>query len=112
MPIPTAARWLLCLCVLPSLIACGLLPKRPAVVTRPEVIEVPMLAYRPLPDALTQPLSPPPAPPRRCQSQGRAVPCVDAVIATIPAWQAILDQCNADRRRSALLGTTDGVTVW
>lgn len=101
-------RWLACLCLLPWLASCGLFQPRPAPPPRTEIIEVPTIAYQPLPGALTAPIPGPPAPPLACRDGAQAVPCVLDALATIPAWQAALDLCNADRRRAAALGVTDG----
>lgn len=70
---------------------------------------MPVPAYRPLPAALTAPIPAPPAPLLDCRdANGRAAVCVLDALATIPAWQSALDACNADRRRAAALGATDG----
>ena len=104
MPTLIAPRSIACLCALLSLASCGLLPQRAPVVTRTELVQVPVPAYRPLPHELTDPLAEPPAPLPAC---GGLV-CVPAALATIPAYQAALGLCNADRARAALYGATDG----
>lgn len=106
MPTLTAPRSIACLCALLSLASCGLLPQRtpPPTITRTELVQVPVPAYRPLPRELTDPIPEPPAPPFDCD--GRV--CVLDGLVTIPLYQAALDMCNADRRRAALLGATDG----
>ena len=103
-----APRWLACLCALPLLTSCGLF-KRPAVVTRVQTIEVPVIAYRPIPAALTSPIVKPPRPPLLCELDGASVMCALDVIATIPSWDAAVDLCNADRLKLRLLGVTDGL---
>jgi len=108
MKTPPALRWPLCLFVLLSLASCGLRANKPAVVTRPVTIEVPVIAYRPLPDALTAPLMKPPAPPALCFLDGQSFVCALDALALLPAYDAIVDMCNADRARAALLGRTDG----
>ena len=107
---PIAKRWLVCLCAPLWLASCGLLQRKPVpVVTRPEVISVPKIAYRPLPHELTAPIQPPLAPPALCvDSNGQALVCALDGLLTIPSWQATLDTCNKDRARSALHGVTDG----
>lgn len=65
-----------------------------------------MPAWRDMPATLTQPLAEPPAPPLLCMLNKQAVPCLIDAVATIPAYQATLRICNADRRRVDLLGRT------
>jgi hypothetical protein len=77
-------------------------------VTHSEAIEVPVPAWKPIPDKLTAPILPPPAPPARCVLDGQPAICVLDALATIPLYQADIDQCNADRATTALLGATDG----
>lgn len=91
------------------LAGCGLLPQRSAApITRTELVQVPVPAYRPLPHELTDPIAAPPAPLLNC-SDGNGWPaiCVPDALATIPAYQAALGLCNADRRRAALYGAAD-----
>ena len=76
--------------------------------SRPIAIDVPVIAYRPIPDALTAPILAPPRPPLLCELQGVAAVCVLDALATIPAWDAVLQTCNADRLTTRLLGKTDG----
>lgn len=102
-------RSLACLCLLPWLTSCGLISRpAPAPLVRAEVLSVPTIAYRKLPDALTDPLLAPPLPPLLCELDGTAAVCVLDGLAQLPAWQAFGEMCNADRRKAALLGTTDG----
>lgn len=108
MPMHRASRWLACLCALPLLTSCGLI-RRPAVVTRVQTVEVPVIAYRPIPAELTAPIPKPPRPPLLCELDGRAVMCVLDALATIPAWDAAVELCNEDRRKTRLLGGTDGL---
>ena len=104
-----ALRSLTCLFALLSLASCGLLKSKPVqVVTRPITIEVPVPVYQPLPDALTAPLMKPPAPPALCFLGEQSFVCALDGLAQIPAYDALLDMCNADRRRASLLGRTDG----
>ena len=105
MPILTAQHLRCCLCVLLLLTGCGL-AKKPLVVSRPSVIKVAMPTFRTIPESLTTLLSEPPAPPLLCILNDQAVPCLIDVLATIPAYQATLRLCNADRQRTALLGRT------
>lgn len=110
MKTPMLLRWLVCLCLLPSLASCGLFARRPAPapLVRTEVLSVPTIAYRPLPSALTVQLLPPPPPPLLCELDGTAAVCVLDALATIPAWDAALQACNADRRKAAVLGAANG----
>jgi hypothetical protein len=79
------------------------------VISRPEIVEVPVTVYRPLPANLTDAIPPPPAPPRRCTSRtGQPAVCVDDALSVIPAWEAALQIANDDRRRAALLGGGNG----
>jgi len=107
-----AARlWLVCLCAPLWLASCGLLPSTPQLpgIPRTELVYVPVPAYQPLPRAWTDPIPEPPAPLFTCPDEtGRAGLCVLDALATIPAYQAALAMCNADRARSALAGATDG----
>lgn len=82
--------------------------KRPSVASRPVTIEVPVIAYQPIPDVLTAPIPKPAAPPLLCALDGTATICVLDALATIPAWDAALDLCNGDRAKTRLLGKTDG----
>lgn len=107
MKTPTALCWLASLYALLLLTGCGLWRPAPTV-TRTEVIAVPSIAYRPLPDALTTPIPAPPSPPLLCEWNGQAAVCVIDALATLPAWRAALEAANADRRRAAILGGSDG----
>jgi len=77
-------------------------------VSRPEIIEVPRVAYRPLPPELTAPIAEPAAPPARCVADGKPAICVIDALSVIPAYQAKLRAANSDRASAALLGRTDG----
>lgn len=105
--ISIASRWQTCLFALPLLASCGLLPPRKQIVSRPQLIEVPVIAYRQIPDALTAPLLPPPEPPLLCVLNAKASLCVLDALATIPAYQSSLDLCNSDRAKVRMLGKTD-----
>lgn len=102
-----APLWWACLCLLPLLASCGLLPRK-HVVSRPITIELPTLVYRPIPHQLTTPIVPPPQPSLLCVLNGQAAVCVLDALATIPAWDAALQMCNADRSKVRTLGATDG----
>jgi hypothetical protein len=78
------------------------------VLSRPIAIDVPVVAYRPIPDALTAPILKPQRPPLLCNLLGIPTVCVLDALATIPAWDAAVDLCNADRLKTRLLGKTDG----
>jgi hypothetical protein len=109
MTIRTAKLSLIYLFALPLLTSCGLFARKPTlVITRPEVIEVSVPAYRPLPTALTDPLLPPPAPPARCHLGGAPAVCALDGLAQITMWEALLDLANKDRAKAALAGKTDG----
>lgn len=108
MKMPTAPRWLTCLCALPLLASCGLWQHKPQAPARPTVIEVPVPAYRSLPGTLTDPIPTPPAPPARCMLGGVAAVCVLDGLSLLPMYDAALETCNADRARAALLGRADG----
>ena len=109
MTTPMRPRWLACLCLLLLLSSCGLVSRNaPAPLVRTEVLSVPTIAYRPLPAALTAPLPTPPLPPLLCELEGAPAVCALDALAQIPAWDATVQMCNADRRRAALLGATDG----
>lgn len=105
-----ALRWLICPFVLLSLASCGRSATKPTtqIVARPIVIDMPVVAYRSLPEALTTPLMKPPAPPAMCVLGEQSFVCALDGLALIPAYDALLDMCNADRARAALLGRTDG----
>jgi len=65
--------------------------------------------YTPLPRELTDPIPAPPAPLLFCAlPDGTPAGGVLDALATIPAWDAALGMCNADRARAAALGKTDG----
>lgn len=106
----TAHRLSILLCALPLLSSCGLFKAKPQpVITRTETVMVPVPAYKPLPHELTAPIPMPPRPLLNC-ADGKGWPaiCVPDALATIPAYQAAIGQCNDDRRRAALFGVTDG----
>jgi hypothetical protein len=103
-----ALRSMAFLCVLASLASCGLLPPKPQVLTRPQVVEVATPVYRPVPIQLTLPIAEPPQPAARCALDGKPVVCVLDALGVIPSYQAALQQCNDDRANAALLGSGDG----
>jgi len=108
--IKTALRWSACLFALASLASCGLLPPKPQILSRPQLIEVPSPpAYVPAPAALTDPLPPHPAPASNCKmADGSPAVCLLDALGMIPLYQADIEVCNSDRAKTALLGTTDG----
>ena len=77
-------------------------------VTRPQVIEVPVDRYVPLDHTLTDPLPAPPPPPARCRMrlpQGDvAVVCALDGLAWIEQWKALRERANADRAVAAQAG--------
>ena len=97
----TALRCAICLCVLLLLSACGAARQQ---TVRTELIEVPTIAYAPLPGALTEPLVAPPPPPRNCLLR-HAMPAVCALDALMWAekWYEVLARANEDRATSAKL---------
>ena len=98
-----ALRWLACLCVLPWLASCGL--THTVVVPRPQLIDRPVVSYRPLPAALTDELAGPPTPAAGCtDARGQSAVCVLPALATIPLWRGVVERCNADRHTAATLG--------
>ena len=88
--------------------SCSLLAPKPTVISRPDIIEVPKLAYVPLPLALTAPVAPPHKPEARCEFKGKPAICVLDALMTIPEFRAAIDAANHDRAAAALLGKTDG----
>lgn len=73
----------MCACLILLSSACT-----PRVVVRPEIVEVPVIQYRPLPDRLTQPLELPRLPDRFTNG--------DLLQALIDA-EALIQRANADR---------------
>lgn len=71
-------------------------------------VEYPVIDYRPVPRVLTDPLAEPAPPPAQCRVGGAPAVCALDGLATIPAWRGVVQQCNADRARAALLGGGDG----
>lgn len=65
-------------------------------------------AYRALPRQLTDAIPAPPPPPRVCKdAHGQPAVCALDGLLQIPAWRAVLQQCNADRATAARYGATD-----
>lgn len=64
---------------------------------RPQVIEVPVTRYVPVPAEYTAPLAEPAEPPKGCAYQGQPAVCVLDALATIPLWRAVVEKANADR---------------
>jgi hypothetical protein len=79
------------------------------VLTHPEVVYVPVPAYKPLPPQLTDPLPEPPPPPRLCSdAKGKRAVCALDGLAATEGWKAMHKLANHDRARAALLGKSDG----
>jgi hypothetical protein len=92
---------------MPWLTGCGLRLQR-VDPPRPEVVQVPVPAYRALPHELTDPLPLPTMPPAKCRdANGQPAICLIDALDAIPGLQALLDLANADRARAAALGKTD-----
>ena len=85
----TLLRGLLCLCLAPFLTAC-----KPDIVVRPEIVEVPVVRYRPLPATLTEPLLPPPMPARWTNGE---------LVERIIALEGVIQRANADRAQAKAL---------
>ena len=100
---PTASRWLLCLCVLPWLTACGV---KSQPLTRTRLIDVPAKVYVPIPAALTAPLPEPAPPAAHCSLRDHPAVCVSDALAWIEQWRGVWRQANADRATAARLGTS------
>lgn len=110
MLIRTVRPWLVSLCALLWLPACGVLPQ---MVERPQLVELPPReVYIDVPSALTAPIAEPASPAPRCDFEGAAAVCVADALASIEDWRGALAAANADRatvralagaERSALL---------
>lgn len=64
---------------------------------RPQIVEVPVTHYVPVPDQYTAPLAEPAAPGMFCTWSGQPAVCVLDALATIPLWRAVVEKANADR---------------
>lgn len=84
-----------------------MLRPKPTPPAPPQVIDVPVPAYRALPPALTAPLAEPSPPAASCKWLGIDVPCVGEALVWIDAWRGVLQQCNADRATAAKLSDPD-----
>lgn len=79
------------------------------VITKPDVVYVPLVAYRPLPHELTAPLPPPLPPPRLCHDKkNKRMVCTLDGLASIEGWKVVHKIANQDRARAELLGKSDG----
>ena len=75
--------------------------------TRTQILEVPVKAYRDIPKRLTKALDLPPAPPKRCEVAGIKVTCLWDAINYIPKLKRVIKKANADRATTAKLGAGD-----
>jgi hypothetical protein len=73
---------------------------------RPQVIEVPVTRYVPVPPEYTAPIAEPDTPEMACTYKGKPAVCVLDALATIPLWRAALEQANHDRADVGKLGKT------
>lgn len=71
---------------------------------RPQIIEVPVARYVPVPRVLTAPIVEPEPPPERCAFRGKPAVCVLDALAWIERWRGALERANADRATTAKLG--------
>lgn len=93
---------LLTLLCLPVLLAgCG--QARQPVLVRPQIVEVPVTRYVPVPREYTAPLAEPADPPKACTYHGKPAVCVLDGLSTIPQWRAVVEKANADRASVAKL---------
>jgi hypothetical protein len=69
--------------------------------TRPQLIDVPVKVYVPIPAALTAPLSEPAPPVAHCMLREQPAVCVSDALAWIEQWRGVLQQANADRQTAA-----------
>lgn len=102
MKTPTAPCLLALLCLLPWLGGCGLAKRQ--VLVRPQLIEVPVARYVPVPAAYTAPLPEPSEPEKHCVYREQPAVCVLDALATIPLWRAQLEKANHDRAAVKQLG--------
>lgn len=101
----TALICAICLCVTLLLAACGA-TKQPLI--RTEIVEVPVIRYRPLPATLTESLPRPATPPRSCKHRdGRPAVCALDGLLQIMDWQSVTDRADEDRATSANLTSRD-----
>jgi len=102
MKTPMVPLLLASLCLPPLLGGCG--PARPQVLVRPQIIEVPVTRYVPVPPEYAAPIAAPAVPEKRCTYHGQPAVCVLDALATIPLWRAALEQANHDRADVGKLG--------
>lgn len=102
MKTPIAPALLACLCLPLLLGGCG--PAQQQALVRPQVIEVPVTRYVPVPAEYTAPIAVPVEPEKHCQYQGAPAVCVLDALATIPLWRAAVEAANADRAALKKLG--------
>jgi hypothetical protein len=81
------------------------------VLTRPQIIKVPVEVYATLDRSLTDPLPEPPPPPSRCRLRsGQHAVCVVDALAWIEQWRGLLERANADRAAAARATAQGGST--
>lgn len=73
-------------------------------ITQPQVIEVPVERYVPVPHVLTAPLLEPAPPQPHCLFKGQPAVCMLDALAWIERLRGVLDKANADRATTATLG--------
>lgn len=98
---PTAPRLIVLSFALMWLTGCGLRSTR--TVTRPQVIEVPVVSYVPVPHGWTVPLVEPPPPPRHCTYLGKPAVCITDAVSWIEKMRGVLRKANVDRACTARL---------
>jgi len=81
----------LCLCVL---VSAGCLPK---VVTRPQIVEIPVIKKQAMPADFLLPTPTPPTPAPGCYAQGEPVLCAGQLVEMLDARAQALDACNGDK---------------
>jgi hypothetical protein len=74
-------------------------------VTRPQLIDVPVKVYVPLPAAITAPLPEPAPPAAHCTLRDQPAVCALDALAWIERWRGVLRQANADRETAARISS-------